>query len=293
VSPSLRPRSRVGANRSGGARAGSGGTGSGRGEMPFLEHLEELRWRILKALVALAVGGAVGIGLVLQFEVLEILVAPVRPFLEGEKLLYFSPGTPFFITLKLGLVVGALLALPVIIYQVWAFFSPALEAHEKKVIVPSLYFGLALFMLGVFLAYRWVLPLALLFLTGFQQGSLEAAIEVGEYLGFVTRILLAFGAVFELPVVVMILSALGLITPAFMRNKRRHAIVGITILASLLTPGDLASTFLMMGPMIILYEVSILLSVMIYRKKAVREAAGEPPLRPSPEPPSGTMGFDG
>ncbi len=293
MSPSLRPRLPLGPR---GRTAGGGVPPSerpGRGEMPFLEHLEELRWRILKALVALGVGAAGGIGLVIQFGVLDVLVTPVRPFLEGEKLLYFSPGTPFFITLKLGLVVGTLLALPVIIFQAWAFFSPALEPREKKVIVPSLYFGLVLFMLGVFVAYRWVLPLALLFLTGFQQGSLEAAIEVGEYLGFVTRILLAFGAVFELPVVVMILSALGLITPAFMRNKRRHAIVGITILASLLTPGDLASTFLMMGPMIILYEVSILLSVMIYRKKAAEEAAAEPSLRPSSEAPAGTMGFDG
>jgi sec-independent protein translocase protein TatC len=261
--------------------------------MPFLEHLEELRWRILKALIALGIGAAVGIGIVMQFGVLEILVEPVRPFLEGDRLLYFSPGTPFFITLKLGLVVGALLALPVLIYQTWAFFSPALMPQEKRVIVPSLYFGLVLFLTGVYMAYRWVLPLALLFLTGFQPGSLEAAIEVGEYLGFVTRILLAFGAVFELPVVVMILSALGLITPRFMRDKRRHAIVGITILASLLTPGDLASTFLMMGPMMILYEVSILLSVMIYRKKAARDAESEKPLEPTPEPPDGTMGFDG
>jgi sec-independent protein translocase protein TatC len=290
VSPALRPRLPWGAR---GSAAGGTDGRPGPGEMPFLEHLEELRWRILKALVALVIGAGVGIWIVIQFGVLDLLAAPVRPFLEGEKLLYFSPGTPFFVTLKLGIVVGAILALPVLIYQVWAFFSPALSKQEKRVIVPSLYFGLVLFMLGVFMAYRWVLPLALLFLTGFQQGSIEAAIEVGEYLGFVTRILLAFGAVFELPVVVMILSALGLITPRFMRDKRRHAIVGITILASLLTPGDLASTFLMMGPMMILYEVSILLSAMIYRKKAASQAESETPLAPSPEPPEGTMGFDG
>jgi sec-independent protein translocase protein TatC len=256
------------------------------GEMPFLDHLEELRWRIFKSLIALAIGTGIGLVLVQYFGVVKLLVDPIEPFLAGERLVYLSPTTPFFFTLKLGMLVGILLALPVVVYQVWAFLSPALEVEEKKIIVPSLYFGLVLFCLGVLIAYLWVLPLALRFLTGFQQEYLEATIEVGQYLGFVVRLLLAFGVVFELPVVVMILSALGLLTPRFMREKRRHAIVAATVLASLLTPGDIASTFLMMGPMIILYEVSILLSAMIYRKKHER---AEETLKPSTEPPEGAV----
>lgn len=263
-------------------------TGPGpTGEMPFLDHLEELRWRVFKILAALAVGTAVGLVLVMYFGVMDLLVAPVEPFLGGQQLVYLSPTTPFMFTMKLGILVGILLAIPVVVFQVWAFFAPALKPEEKKIIVPSLYFGLVLFSLGVMLAYVWVLPLALGFLTGFQQAYLQPAIEVGQYLGFVVRLLLAFGAVFELPVVVMILSALGLITPRFMREKRRHAIVGATVLASLLTPGDLASTLLMMGPMILLYEVSILLSAMIYRKKRAHEEVET--LRPSSEPPEGTV----
>ncbi len=256
------------------------------GEMPFLDHLEEFRWRILWSLLSIGVGTVVGFLIVHYGGVLDILQRPIEPLLDGEQLLYFNPVTPFFITLKLAVVVGILLAIPIVVYQAWAFLAPALTPSEKRIIVPSLYFGLVLFCAGVALAYYWVLPLALIFLTGFQQDFLMPAIEVGEYLGFVTRLLLAFGIVFELPVVVMILSAMGLMTPQFMRSKRRHAILGITVLASMVTPGDLASTLLMIGPMILLYEVSILLSRMIYRR---RMAGEEETLRPSEEPPPGAV----
>lgn len=260
------------------------------GEMPFLDHLEELRWRILWSLLALAVATVVGFVLVQYFGVLELLIRPIRPLLAAERLVYFNPATAFFITLKLSLLVGIILAFPVVVYQVWAFFSPALKKEEKRVIVPSLYFGLGLFCAGVAMAYFAVLPLALRFLAGFQGEFLEPMIEVGEYLGFVIRLLLAFGIVFELPVVVMILSVLGLVTPAFMRDKRRHGIVAITVLASALTPGDIASTFLMMAPMVLLYEMSILISAAIWRRK---EEGEEEPLRPSPDPPPGTVGTGG
>lgn len=261
--------------------------GSPTGEMPFLDHLEELRWRILWALLAVAGGTVVGFLAVHYLGVMEILIRPVRPHLTGEQLVYFNPATPFFVTLKLGLAVGIILAAPIVVYQVWAFLSPALKPEEKKVIIPSLYFGLVLFCAGVAMAYFWVLPLALLFLGGFQQAFLVPAIEVGEYLGFVTRLLIAFGLVFELPVVVMILSTMGLVTPAFLRDKRRHAIVGITVLASMVTPGDLASTFLMIVPMILLYELSIFLSAAIHRRRREREEAER--LGPSAKPPSGTV----
>jgi len=261
------------------------------GEMPFLEHLEELRWRIFRSLIAIGLGTVAGFIVVQQFGVMEILIRPVRPLLSGDGLAFFSPITPFFITLKLALVVGILLALPVVVHQVWAFLSPGLTKEEKRVIVPSLYFGLVLFCAGVALAYFMVLPLALRFLSTFQQDYLEAVYEVGAYLAFVTKLLIAFGIAFELPVVVMILSALGLITPRFMREKRRHAIVGITVLATMLTPGDLASTVLMMAPMMILYEGSIFLSAMIQRRRG--EAESENRLMPAEDPPAGAVGIQG
>lgn len=259
------------------------------GEMPFLDHLEELRWRILWSLLAVGAGTVIGFVLDQYFGVMEILIRPVRPFLAGEELAYFNPATPFFVTLKLALVVGIILATPVVVYQVWAFFAPALKEEERRIIVPSLYFGLVLFCAGVALAYFWVLPLALRFLSGFQQAFLVATIEVGEYLGFVTKLLIAFGVVFELPVVVMILSALGLVTPTFLKSKRRHAIVGITVLAAMVTPGDIASTLLMIAPMILLYEVSIVLSRAIHRRKRRRESDEEERLRPSGDPPGGAV----
>jgi sec-independent protein translocase protein TatC len=259
-------------------------------EMPFLDHLEELRWRILWSLLALTVGTVIGFVLVHYLGVMELLIRPIQPLLaEGEGLKYFSPVTPFFITLKLGIIVGFLLAFPVVVYHVWSFFSPALEDHEKKAIVPALYLGLVLFCAGVALAYFGVLPLSLVFLSGFQQDYLDQAIEVGLYLGFVTRLLIAFGVVFELPVVVMVLTALGIITPDFLRTKRRHAIVGITVLATLVTPGDPGSTLLMMAPMMVLYEVSILLSRVIYRKQRARDAERERELAGTTEPAPGSV----
>jgi sec-independent protein translocase protein TatC len=243
-------------------------------EMPFLDHLEELRWRLLWSLLAVVVGTGVGFLLVMKLNVLGILIEPIVPFLHGSRLKYLSPTDPFFITVKLAIVVGLLLASPVLIYQVWAFFGPALLPHEKRVIVPSLYMGLVLFALGVWSAYTVVLPMTLKFTMGFQTEALEQAITVGPYLDVVTRVLLAFGTVFELPVVILILSALGLVTPEFLASKRKHAVLIITVVASLLTPGDVITlTLMMMVPLVFLYEFSIVLSRMVTRRRVAATAA--------------------
>lgn len=243
-------------------------------EMPFLDHLEELRWRLLWSLLAVVVGAGVGFLLVMKLNVLGILIDPIEPFLHGGRLKYLSPTDPFFITVKLAIVVGLLLASPVLIYQVWAFFGPALLPHEKRVIVPALYMGLVLFGLGVWSAYTIVLPMTLKFTMGFQTEALEQAITIGPYLDVVTRVLLAFGTVFELPVVILILSALGLVTPEFLASKRKHAILIITVVASLLTPGDVITlTLMMMLPLVFLYEFSIVLSRMVTRRRVAAVAA--------------------
>src|SRR5688572_26662717 len=182
-----------------------------RGEMPFLDHLEELRWRILWSLVAVVIGTAIGLLLVFNFPVLEILVAPVREASGNPdlRLIYLSPAAPFFILLKLGIYGGVILALPVIVYHVWAFLSPALEKREKRAVVPALYLGLLLFIAGVALAYFAALPVTLEFFQQFFTESLEGTLEINQTMGFVVKLLLAFGAVFELPVVIMALSAMG------------------------------------------------------------------------------------
>lgn len=256
-----------------------------RGEMPFLEHLEELRWCVLWSLLAILAGFVVGFATVYLFDVLEILIRPVReaagdPNLELQ---YLSPADPFFVTLRLALYLGLVLASPIVIYQVWSFMSPALEPRERRAIVPSLYFAVFLFLAGMAMAYFIALPVTLEFFENFQEGSLTADLEINRTLGFIVKILLAFGIVFELPIVVMVLSAIGIVTPEGLRSKRRHAIVAIAAGASIITPGDIISlTILLMVPLVALYEASIWLSVLIHRgkAKAARELEAElgPPV---------------
>ncbi|MFQ5537038.1 MAG: twin-arginine translocase subunit TatC [Gemmatimonadota bacterium] len=255
--------------------------------MPFLEHLEELRWRIFWSLLAIAVGTGIGIALMFYFPVLDILVAPIREVTGNPDLhlIYLSPADPFFVLIKLGVMVGVILAFPVVAYQIWAFLSPALEKEEKKAIVPALYLGLLLFMAGVAMGYFAALPVTLDFFRAILQESLEANLEINATLGFVTKMLLAFGVVFELPVVIMVLTAMGLVTPQFLRSKRRHAAVILTALASIITPGDVVTlTILMLIPLLALYELSIFLSARIYKRRVEREGP-EPEVEPTIGPP--------
>jgi sec-independent protein translocase protein TatC len=248
--------------------------GRNPGEMPFLDHLEELRWRALWSLLAVVAGAIVGFILVDRMEAMTLLIRPIEPFLEGGKLKYLSPTDPFFVTLKLSLIAGLVLASPIVIYQIWAFLAPALLPSEKRVIVPALYMGVVLFLVGVVMSYKIVLPMTLKFTMGFQTEFLEQSIVIGPYMAMVTRLLLAFGIVFELPVVILILSALGLVTPEFLASKRRHAVAAITILAAVLTPGDVITvTIMMMAPLVLLYELSILLSRLVYRRRRLAETA--------------------
>ena len=249
-----------------------------RGEMPFLDHLEELRWRILWSLLALTFTTGVSFALVYYYQVLEILVAPIRQAYERPdlQLIYLSPADPFFVTLRLAVYGGIILSLPILVYHIWSFLSPALEKDEKRAIVPALYLGLLLFIGGVALAYFAALPVTLAFFEAFLSDSLEGQLEINATLGFVIKMLLAFGAVFELPIAILALSIMGVVTPAFLRAKRRHAIVVITILASFITPGDLVMlTIMMMIPLVFLYELGIFLSVGVYRRRAKRDAAWE------------------
>ena len=248
----------------------------GSAEMPFLDHLEELRWRLIKSIAAIIIGFIIGFLIVSKFNVLELLIDPIRPIIGEARLKYLSPGDPFFITLGLALTLGGLFAFPIIISQLWGFIAPALMPREKRAIVPALYLGLVLFMCGVALGYYLVLPMTLRFFMGFQTASLEQNIVIGPYIGLVVKVLLAFGLLFELPVVVMVLSALGLVTSKFLSEKRRYAVAGIAVVAAVATPGDAVSlTVFMMGPLIVLYELSIIIARLMERRRR-RAAAAEP-----------------
>ena len=151
-----------------------------RGEMPFLDHLEELRWRILWSLMAIVIGSVVGFVLVLRFGVLDILINPFYEVLgEEERLVFLAPTEPFFLILRVGILGGVVLVSPIIIYQIWAFLSPALERHEKRAIIPALYLGVVLFSAGVWMSYAVALPVTLQFLLFFGEGYFDQMLQAG------------------------------------------------------------------------------------------------------------------
>ena len=248
----------------------------GQAEMPFLDHLEELRWRIIWSLLALIIGVGVAIWLMLQFDVLTLLEKPILPYLGGKKLVFTHPGDPFSIVLNASIVIGVALALPVILHQLWSFVAPALYKHEKRVALGVFFFAVFLFLGGAALAWFEVLPLALPWLMDFGGNSLEPMITASEYFGFATSMALAFGVAFELPIVILALAALGIVTPQFLNKYRRHAIVAVVIVGAFLTPGDLIWTTIAMAvPLYFLYEVSVVLSYVVHRRRLRRAAERE------------------
>ena len=242
--------------------------------MPFLDHLEELRWHILKSVIALLVGTVIGFYVVQSFDVVGLLKQPIAPFLDEGKLFVTRPTDAFFITLKLALVVGLVLAAPVILAQLWAFLAPALYEHERRYIVPALIAGLGLFVVGAFMAYLWVLPVALRFLlTQFQREDLEFIITAPEYFGFATQLIMAFGLMFEVPLFMVLLSALGLVGPAGFAKQRPFALVIAAVLAAILTPPDVASMLMLMLPVVLLYEVGIVVSRIVWKRRSTQTIA--------------------
>src|SRR3954468_1674831 len=247
------------------------------GEMPFLDHLEELRWRIIWSLAALVVGVVIGFFVVFKLNLLTWIQGPILPFLHGHKLVYTHPGDGFSILIQTSIMVGVVIALPVVIWQVYAFLSPALHRHEKRIAIPVILGAVFLFVVGAALAWYFVLPMTLRFLFNLGDKNFDQMITVSEYFGFVSSMVLAMGAVFELPIAILLLSAFGLVTPTFLAKFRRHALLGSYIVAAIITPGDLFITSLaLMAPLYLLYELSIVLSYFVVRKKrraALAEAA--------------------
>jgi sec-independent protein translocase protein TatC len=245
-------------------------------DMPFLDHLEELRSRLLKAVVAVAICVAIGFVVVIKFDFIGLLERPILPYLMGRKLIFTHPGDSFSIVMQVSLGLGFALAGPVLLYQLWAFLSPALYKHEKKVVVPLLLAATGLFMMGAALAYFFVLPFALKFLMEFQTAALEPMITARDYFDFATSLALSMGTVFELPILLVGLTALGIITPMQLRQFRRHAAVASMVGAAIITPGDLLTTTVMlMVPLYGLYEISIIASSLVYARKERRRLANE------------------
>ena len=246
------------------------------GEMPFLDHLEELRWRIIYALAALVVGVGIGFAICMNWDVVGWLAQPIitRPELPEHKLVFTHPSEGFTIILDVSMTFGFVVASPVIIYQIWAFLAPALHLHEKRVGLGVLFSGVLLFVAGAALAYFVVVPLAIPWLLGFGGPSLVPLITAEEYFGFLFAMIMTFGVSFELPIVILALAQLGVVTPQFLNKYRRHAVVLIVIIGAFLTPGDLVWTTIALSvPLYGLYELSVLGAIVVYRRKQKRLAA--------------------
>ena len=252
------------------------------GEMPFLDHLEELRWRIIWSLAAIIVGLIVGFVVVTKYDVILLLQQPILPYLEGHKLRYTHPADTFSITLSVALAVGAVIASPVLVYQLWAFLAPALHRHEKRVAIPVIGGAVLLFLGGVSLAWFFVIPMTLKFLMSFQSTSLEASIMVTDYFSMITILVLVFGASFELPILVLALAALGLVNPSMLSRFRQYALIFAFLLAALITPGDIIlATIALTVPLYLLYELSIVLTIIVFRRR--RRAAEAAELAAAPK----------
>lgn len=246
-------------------------------EMPFLEHLEELRWRLFKSAVAIAVGVILAFALLYsqKVDIIGILAQPILPYLK-QPLMVTHVGDVFDIVMQASVILGVIAASPVIVWQAWGFLSPALYGHEKKVVVPALIVAALLFLAGMALAFEYVLPVTLRFYMSFESESVNTMQTVEAYISFVTSMCLAFGAIFELPVVIALLSALGIVKPRYLTRFRRHAIVGCLIAAALITPGgDPTSLFLLTIPLYLLYEGSITVSRVIVNRRERRMAADD------------------
>jgi sec-independent protein translocase protein TatC len=223
----------------------------GVGVMSLVDHLGELRSRIFRIVLAVAVGSIVGF--LIGDPVIAILKAPI----PSSSPLYFTGiGDPFFIKMKIAVVVGIILAMPVILYQLWAFIAPGLTEKERRTIRPWVPLALFFFALGVVIAYI-ILPYASAFLLSFQTPDLKPLITAGSYFDFVTTLFLAFGLTMEFPIVLFALSRVSILSSKRLRSSRRYIILGITVFATVATPGgDLVSPFVLGVTMYVLYEAT-------------------------------------
>jgi len=235
--------------------------------MPFLDHLEELRWTLVRSLAAVMVCAI--LAYIYSKEIVVLLHQPA----PDVKLIFLSPTEAFMTYLKVALYAGLVIALPYVSWEFWRFIVPGLSAKERKLVPPIVLFTVVCFLLGAAFAYFIVIPFGLKFLViGFQNDFLTANITIGKYLGFVMTMVLVFGVVFELPVLAYFLSLIGLLTPQFLRSKRRYGIVIIFIVAAIITPPDAFTQSMLAIPLLILYEISIWVSAAVQRSKK-RKAA--------------------
>ena len=226
--------------------------------LSIVGHLEELRRRIILCLVSVFVASFASF--YFSGDILKFLSRPI------EKLVFISPTEAFLIHIKIAMFAGLLVSLPVIIYQVWRFVAVGLMECERKRVFLYGPCSFLLFLAGAFFSFFVVVPIGLRFLLSFRMSDLEPMISVARYISFITRMVLVFGVVFQMPVVSIFLTRVGILTPKFLAEKRRYAILFVFIIAAILTPPDVISQMLLGLPMILLYEISIFFSKLVRRR---------------------------
>jgi sec-independent protein translocase protein TatC len=227
----------------------------------FISHLVELRDRLIRALVALAL-----VFIVLFFwpgsgAIYDFLAAPLVAHLpEGTKMIATGVITPFMVPLKVTMMVAFILALPFVLYQAWAFVAPGLYAHEKKLVIPLIITSTVLFMVGVAFCYYFVFGQVFKFIAGFAPKSITPAPDIEQYLSFVLTMFLAFGITFEVPVALIVLVRFGIVDVQKLKDFRPYFVVGAFVIAAIVTPPDVVSQLALAIPMCLLYELGIFMS---------------------------------
>jgi sec-independent protein translocase protein TatC len=243
-------------------------------KMPLMEHLNELRVRLTRCCIA------VGLAFLACWAVVEpifdALISPLLAVLpDKSSAMYTTLPEGFFTRMYIAFIVGIFLASPVIFYQIWRFIAPGLYEEEKRFLVPIAVVSAIFFLGGGCFCYFIVFPYAFSFFVSFATESIVIMPKISEYLDFVLKLILAFGLIFEMPLFSFFLARMGVVTAAMMRKGRRYAILLIFIVAAILTPPDVVSQLLMACPMIMLYELSILVAAAFGRGKKSRDRAGD------------------
>ena len=234
-------------------------------KIPFTAHLEELRRRLIVCFIA------VGIGFVLSYgfkeKLFQILTRPLISVMEtGDKLIFTGLPEAFFTYLKVAFLSGIILATPIIFYQFWVFVAPGLYHKEKRLMVPIVFLSTLFFVGGSFFGYFIVFPYGFKFFLGFASETIRPLPSMREYLSFASKLLLAFGLVFELPLVITFLAKLGMVSVSFLKKNRKYALLLFFVGAAILTPPDVVTQVMMALPLMVLYEISII-GARIFGKK--------------------------
>lgn len=237
----------------------------------FLSHLFELRDRLVRSLVA------VGLVFIPTFfyasELYDLLAWPMmRTLPEGSKMIATGVITPFFIPMKIAMMVAFLVALPYLLYQAWAFVAPGLYAHEKKLVLPLVVSSTVLFFLGMAFCYFFVFKTVFAFIAQFAPKSITVAPDIEAYFNFVLGMFIAFGVTFEVPVIVVVLVMTGMVSVEKLREIRSFVIVGAFIVAAVVTPPDVVSQLMLAIPLCLLYEVGIIAARFVEKPKAEADA---------------------